>query len=345
MLKLLLSVFIVFSSNNQIHAASFDCAKAETKVELAICAKDELSDLDSQMMQSYDSALANFSDPNSLKSKQRLWLKNIRNNCLNSDCLTNVYRKRIEELDSIKISAAIEAYKVSYLSNGEVRLTHGNLSKIYNLADHIHGCQGDLYDCSTNKCMEYPSNPKIWIVSILKNPETTTLLLLVTASPNCNIQGQCGGGIYDGFIALTITDKLNIVYLDSFTLDDCYSGRRYGDWEERYYGADTDVLSLIKPINGQLKLEFVESNNSGKDIPKRVLFDMKDPAKGFIVEPSVDSVFTKAEKMAMVEKLYGTWRITRYEGTSIMTTDNYAKNQIGKKYNYSLMNIALMKVF
>ena len=293
MLKLLLSGFIVFAWVTQIHAASFDCAKAETTVELAICAKDELSNLDSQMMQSYDSTLANTKDPNSLKSKQRLWLKNIRNNCSNSDCLINVYRKRIEELDGIKVSAAIEAYKISYLSNGKVRLRHGNLSEIYNLAEHIQGCQENAYDCSTSKCIYYPSIPRIGIVSILKNPETTTLLLFVTASPNCNIQGECGAGINNGFIALTITDKLNIVYLNSFTFDDCNSGRQ-SEYLERFYDAQADMkdmLALIKPIikNGQIKIEFVEPNDSGKDIPKRMLFDMKDPAKGFIVESSVIS--------------------------------------------------------
>jgi uncharacterized protein len=108
MLKLLISGFVVFAWVTQIHAASFDCAKAETKVELAICAKDELSDLDSQMMQSYKNALENSNNQNSLKSKQRLWLKNIRNNCLSSDCLANVYRKRIEELDSIQAFATDE---------------------------------------------------------------------------------------------------------------------------------------------------------------------------------------------------------------------------------------------
>ncbi|MEI8209827.1 MAG: hypothetical protein WCG16_11520 [Methylococcales bacterium] len=38
-----------------------------------------------------------------------------------------------------------------YLSNGKVRLAHGNLSQIYNLANHIQGCQGNAYDCFTNK--------------------------------------------------------------------------------------------------------------------------------------------------------------------------------------------------
>lgn len=288
MLKLLLSGFIVFALVTRIHAAGFDCTKAETKVELAICSKDELSDLDSQMKQSYDSTLANTKDTNSLKTEQKQWLKNIRNNCSNSDCLINVYRKRIAELDRINETADIKAYKIIYLSNGKVRLTHGSLSKIYNLADHIHGCLGNLYDCSTNKCIYYPSSPLIRIVSTLETPETTTLLLLVTASPNCNIQGECGSGVYDGFIALTITDKLSIVYLNSFTLDDCYSGRHYVDWEH-VYEAGIDMLSLIKPINGQIKIEFLESFESGDDMPKLMLFDMKDPAKGFIIESSIAS--------------------------------------------------------
>ncbi len=287
-MKLLLTGFITFALVTQIHAAGFDCDKAKTKIELTICEKSELSDLDSQMMQLYDSTLANAKSINLLKSDQKLWLKNIRNNCPNSDCLISMYHKRIEELESVKLNSEIQDYKISYLSNGKIRFTYRKLSKIFNLADHIQGCQGNLYDSGTNE-KNIPSNPGIGVVSILKNPETTTLLLLITASPNCNIQGHCGAGTNNGFIALTITDKLNIVYLNSFIFDDCILGRQ-SEYLERFYDAQniTDMLTIIRPTikNGQIKVEFEEPNDSGKDIPKQMIFDMKDPAKGFILEPS-----------------------------------------------------------
>jgi uncharacterized protein len=39
-----------------VEAASFDCGKASTPVEKSICANTKLSELDSQLMQSYKKA-------------------------------------------------------------------------------------------------------------------------------------------------------------------------------------------------------------------------------------------------------------------------------------------------
>lgn len=81
-------------------AASFDCAKASSKVEKMICADPELSKRDSELGSSYSTALKTVSNPFELRLQQREWIKE-RNLCDNEDCLKSVYQKRIDEIATI----------------------------------------------------------------------------------------------------------------------------------------------------------------------------------------------------------------------------------------------------
>lgn len=87
-------------------AAGFDCAKAATSVEKAICANSGLSDLDSALAAAYRSALAASANPVALKSGQRAWLTRVRDHCRNVDCLEQAYRGRIATLASITAGTA-----------------------------------------------------------------------------------------------------------------------------------------------------------------------------------------------------------------------------------------------
>jgi len=79
-------------------AASFDCAKAATLVEHAICADRKLSDLDDQLAAAYRNVLAAASDANAIRARQREWLANERNKCRDSTCIQDAYAKRLAEL-------------------------------------------------------------------------------------------------------------------------------------------------------------------------------------------------------------------------------------------------------
>ena len=87
------------------HAAGFDCNKASTLVEKAICSDSELSKLDDLLMISYKEALGNISDTDKLKSEQRDWLANTRNKCQDADCLKRAYNKRISDISKIAPSS------------------------------------------------------------------------------------------------------------------------------------------------------------------------------------------------------------------------------------------------
>lgn len=179
-------------------------------------------------------------------------------------------------------SSNIKEYKVTYLDNGKIKLSYGKLSKIFNLTDHISGCLGNLYDPSSNETIK--SSPSVDIVLMSKKSKITTLLLFVTTSPNCNIQGQCGAGTNADLIALSITDKLNRIYINSFSLDNCYSGRssKYAEDEEFYDNYGVNMSAIIRNMKSKIKIEFNESN-----VSNMVMFDMKEPSKGFIVETTL----------------------------------------------------------
>jgi len=84
-------------------AASFDCAKASTKIEKMICSDMELSKLDESLHTKYDSVLSESSNDLSFqslqKSKYSSWLKK-RNHCPDEACLKYGYRQHISYLDN-----------------------------------------------------------------------------------------------------------------------------------------------------------------------------------------------------------------------------------------------------
>lgn len=82
----------------QAQAVSFDCQKAKTFVEKAICQNQELSDLDDELRVQYDTALTDNKNPAAFKKQQLKWLKQ-RDTCQTVDCLKKSYNQRIKALN------------------------------------------------------------------------------------------------------------------------------------------------------------------------------------------------------------------------------------------------------
>jgi TM2 domain-containing membrane protein YozV/uncharacterized protein YecT (DUF1311 family) len=78
--------------------ASFDCAKAAAPIEKVICSSPESAAADKRMASAYAMATVNASDKDQLKSSQRQWLKEVRNQCRDSACLVAAYDGRIGAL-------------------------------------------------------------------------------------------------------------------------------------------------------------------------------------------------------------------------------------------------------
>jgi uncharacterized protein len=83
----------------QAHSASFDCAKASSFNEKAICSNPILNKLDEQMASLYKEQVKISGD--SLKSQQKLWNREVRL-CKEEECVLSLYKSRIENLNQIK---------------------------------------------------------------------------------------------------------------------------------------------------------------------------------------------------------------------------------------------------
>jgi uncharacterized protein len=91
------------------HAASFDCAKANSPLEHAICNDAELSALDSELTQSYNKALNGQGDDTvAFRDAQRAWLKSRpkSGSAQDIDALKSMYRERIGQLAAIPVFPA-----------------------------------------------------------------------------------------------------------------------------------------------------------------------------------------------------------------------------------------------
>ena len=89
------------------HAASFDCAKAATATEKAICANPRISDLDEYLGRYYQGGRVSMGRGAAacLASNQREWLRSVRNACKDDACLERVYLSRLAELDPMQAGA------------------------------------------------------------------------------------------------------------------------------------------------------------------------------------------------------------------------------------------------
>lgn len=78
------------------YAASFDCTKASTSVEMTICEDEKLNKLDEELNRVYK--LVRMEDPTIVKS-QREWVK-VRNKATSAEQLDDLHESRISILNS-----------------------------------------------------------------------------------------------------------------------------------------------------------------------------------------------------------------------------------------------------
>jgi uncharacterized protein len=119
-----------------IQAASFDCAKASSKVEKMICADADLSKLDEEMAAAYKEALQDQSKAEATKQAQTQWLKG-RNACADAGCVRSSYITRLTDLKSYegeiekKLSAVSQTKESAGAFCAEIkRMMHTVVSKI-----------------------------------------------------------------------------------------------------------------------------------------------------------------------------------------------------------------------
>lgn len=151
--------FVLFFQSINLHAASFDCAKAASKVEKMICNHDVLSDLDEQLSITYKAAVESSLDRNAFREAQLIWLKE-RNGCEAAACLENMYRSRINDLAEGR-SNVVDANRslVSSPTQSRYQLINGaqyEVCRVFN--DYLNSTYYEEGDCFVG---QYPPDKRL----------------------------------------------------------------------------------------------------------------------------------------------------------------------------------------
>ncbi len=136
-------------------AASFDCAKARTRLEKIICSNETLSKLDDLMEEDYQLVASAPVPPTNLQQRKRQWL-NRRASCQTVNCLELAYEQWIVELRS-------QAPCLFELNTSSCSSRQARIVKLPRTAD------GRLMLLSENECragVAYGSEPKSRIEKI-----------------------------------------------------------------------------------------------------------------------------------------------------------------------------------
>ncbi len=90
----------------QLHAASFDCEKATRPVEKLICENGQIGTLDEHLDRYYRAARTTLERGGEcLRTQQREWLRTVRDQCADTECLQRVYLARLAQLDALQPGA------------------------------------------------------------------------------------------------------------------------------------------------------------------------------------------------------------------------------------------------
>ncbi|MEI6705842.1 MAG: lysozyme inhibitor LprI family protein [Methylococcales bacterium] len=92
------SLLLLVMCVSAAQAVSFDCQKAKTFIEKAICQNPDLSQLDDELGSLYQLALTDNKNPAVFKKQQLGWLKQ-RDTCQTVDCVKKSYKQRIATLN------------------------------------------------------------------------------------------------------------------------------------------------------------------------------------------------------------------------------------------------------
>jgi uncharacterized protein len=84
-------------------AASFDCSRARTSVEIAICENRDLNDFDVRMATLFEvtTSLVAMGQRGAIRDEQHAWLVQRRHCGADRQCLRRSYRERIAALEAV----------------------------------------------------------------------------------------------------------------------------------------------------------------------------------------------------------------------------------------------------
>lgn len=262
-------------------AASFDCAKARTKIEHIICDTPEISKLDEVLATHYRVEQAG-TDAGELKKKQREWLKE-RNGCADANCVKRAYEKRIADVvpkDMILYTGEYRyelevsnddnvcnhmdgVYKKYFRTPWKVSSFPINLTKeddrVKNMFPRLPGLEFDAAMANQMLFSRFPSSPEFEAIqwregrykSLLRSSEVNEPVLV--ADFDIDNDGKLDTVIHDGFFHQIYDvpsviypwgyDNFNVVPLGSIDLE-----LFTGGWLGQIYSQLKNIRTIVASV-------------------------------------------------------------------------------------------------
>lgn len=178
-------------------------------------------------------------------------------------------------------SSCYDTACVSPGTDGTVSVATAGRHVSVDLRSEITGCYRDLYDSMDGTTIG--SGAHIVALDVNRIGERIYVLLQVSSSPNCNVQGRCGAGDSDEqLIWLEMTDDLNVLGRQVVALSSCAHGTYL---LERKSGGDWKPIS----VSGVFSVESIHDKHGknaaiGTSIRTHVEYDVAHPDRGLQID-------------------------------------------------------------
>ncbi|NWD05581.1 DUF3298 domain-containing protein [Pseudomonas gingeri] len=288
MIRALLFAFLIPITAS---AASFDCGKAHSPLEKAVCADPALSALDSSIAASYNAAMQRLSPDGQtlLRSGQRQWLHFVRDVCLPSQstseigfCLNRHYTDRLKALSVAAV--AIGPY-------------------LFSRNDYFSAATGD------KNGQVYTLQAGAPRIDAPLSPAVVSWNSMMTKQAMGAIASSCDSGHGDEYAGFEMT------YASANTLSVKTTASEYCHGTAHGHGGTTGLTYVLKP-----NLHALEASD---------LFDMGTAWKDLLAQRSYEALEKKTDGIALersqVEQAaldVRAWTLTQ-EGL-LITIDPYA---------------------
>ncbi|WP_019689988.1 DUF3298 domain-containing protein [Pseudomonas fluorescens] len=272
-------------------AASFDCDKAHSPIEKAVCADSVVSALDSSIATSYTAAMERLSQDGQtiLRDGQRQWLRFVRDLCFahpdNSGvgfCLTQHYTERLKDLSNAAISTGPYLFSRSDYFSASTQDEAGQPYKIHAGAPRI----------------DAPVSPTIalWNSTVAKQA-------MWVADSGCDSRH---GDEYSGFTVTYASARVISVRMTDW--EDCH-GTPHG------HGGSTGLTYLMEPSFHSLEAsDLFVVDTAWKDFLTRRSYD--------VIEKKADTTQVELRQVEKAATDIRNWTLTR-DGL-LITIEPYA---------------------
>lgn len=181
---------------------------------------------------------------------------------------------------SLTADTAKTKLAVVNLGEGRIQIEQAGHKRVVDLAMDIAGCTAKLYDPSDNE--KYDSEVRFEVVDEQEKAPYTYVLLLSSASPNCNVQGVCGAAEQSSTLVWLKLDKdLKLAEKQAFAIIDCRTNQ-YAKIPARESSEEAalDLHAKDLPWSGDsLQLDFEMDETAEKPV-RRLIYDRKKPEAG-----------------------------------------------------------------